>query len=488
MKKVFFFLLIPIFGLTQVQIGKDIDGEASLDFFGFSTSISSDGKIVAIGAPFNDGNGNDAGHVRIFEDKGQMWVQIGEDLDGEAEGDNMGRSVSMSGNGNIVAIGGERNDENGLRTGHVRVLENQNGTWVQIGEDIDGETIGDLSGTSVSLSDDGNIVAIGAPGNDGGHVRVFRNEGGSWIKIGENIEGESRFDLFGGSISISADGNVIAIGAEFNSGNGSQAGHVRIYENQNDEWVQVGEDLEGILASDFFGKALSLSADGQIVAIRSGGSTSSITDAGYVQVYENQGGNWLQIGENIEGEAPGDIFLSSPSDNIALSGDGRILAIGARHNDGNGESSGHVRVFVNKENSWVQIGEDIDGQAAGDLSGHSVSISDDGYIVAIGARDNGGTGSSAGHVRVFDMSDLISSTINPKRFGFSIYPNPSTTEITITLDQENIFEQVSIYNSLGQKMLASKNKTILTSYLPKGIYVVEVGTSKGRATQKLIIH
>ena len=50
---------------SWVQLGQDIDGEAAGDMLGISVSLSSDGKTIAIGAPFNDGNGEEAGHVRV---------------------------------------------------------------------------------------------------------------------------------------------------------------------------------------------------------------------------------------------------------------------------------------------------------------------------------------------------------------------------------------------------------------------------------------
>jgi hypothetical protein len=46
------FLFIPCFGFTQVQIGSDIDGEAANDYSGRSVSLSSDGRILAIGARY----------------------------------------------------------------------------------------------------------------------------------------------------------------------------------------------------------------------------------------------------------------------------------------------------------------------------------------------------------------------------------------------------------------------------------------------------
>ena len=79
-----------------------------------------------------------------------------------------GRGVALSGNGNTVAIGAPYNDDNGLNSGHVRVFEWSGGSWSQLGSDIDGEAANDLSGTSVSLDSDGDRVAIGARNNDGG--------------------------------------------------------------------------------------------------------------------------------------------------------------------------------------------------------------------------------------------------------------------------------------------------------------------------------
>jgi hypothetical protein len=71
-------------GSQWVQIGQDIDGEAYGDQSGYSVSLNSDGTIVAIGAAFNDGNGGDSGHVRVYQYNGSQWVQIGLDIDGEA--------------------------------------------------------------------------------------------------------------------------------------------------------------------------------------------------------------------------------------------------------------------------------------------------------------------------------------------------------------------------------------------------------------------
>ena len=211
-------IIIPInYDADWTQIGSDIDGEAASDYSGQSVSLSADGSIVAIGAWGNDGNGFYSGHVRIYQNNNEFdsdW----NDIDGEAEYDYSSRSVSLSVDGSVVAIGAHGNDGNGDMSGHVRIYQNDNGTWTQIGNDIDGEVAYDRSGGYISLSDDGSVVAIGATGNDGngnwsGHVRIYQNDNGTWTQIGSDIDGEANSDYSGQSVSLSDDGSVVAIGA-----------------------------------------------------------------------------------------------------------------------------------------------------------------------------------------------------------------------------------------------------------------------------------
>jgi hypothetical protein len=62
--------------------------------------------------------------------------------------------------------------------------------------------------------------------------------------------------------------------------------------------------------------------------------------------------------------------------------------------------------------AWTQLGADINGEAADDYSG-SVSLSSDGNRLAIGAGWNDGNGDNSGHVRVFDLSMFNVFKINP---------------------------------------------------------------------------
>lgn len=63
-----------------------------------------------------------------------------------------------------------------------------------------------------------------------GHVRVYQYADSSWNQVGSDIDGEAYYDYSGYSVSLSKDGNIVAIGADYNDGNGNLSGHVRVYD------------------------------------------------------------------------------------------------------------------------------------------------------------------------------------------------------------------------------------------------------------------
>ena len=337
--------VFDLVGGAWTQVGGDIDGEAAGDLFGSSVALSSDGTRLAVGAYGNDGTGTSAGHVRVFDLVGGAWTQVGGDIDGEAAGDRSGSRVALSSDGTRLAAGAYLNDGTGTSAGHVRVFEYHQGSssWIQLGADIDGEAAGDNSGRSVALSSDGTRLAVGAQLNDGtgtdaGHVRVFDWSGSTWTQVGADIDGEAAGDQFGyTAVALSSDGTRLAVGAHLNDGTGTDAGHVRVFDWSGSTWTQVGGGIDGEAAGDGFGISVALSSDGSRLAV------GASTDSGQVRVFDLVGGAWTQVGGDLDGDgtAAGDSFGRS----VALSSDGTRLAAGAYQNDGAGTDSGQVRVF-----------------------------------------------------------------------------------------------------------------------------------------------
>ena len=201
------------------------------------------------------------------------------------------------------------------------------------GQVIYGENAFDLSGWSTDISEDGLTLAVGSILNDGvggantGSVRVYSrsNVDDPWIQKGIEIDGEAAQDYSGWSVSLSADGDRVVIGAVFNDdGVNENTGHVRVYDWNSTlsppQWAQVGVDIEGGAAGDFFGYSVSLSKNKNFLAIGApyGGNT-----VGYVRVYQDNNGTWDQINVDQTGSEKGDLF----GKHVALSDDGSRLVV-----------------------------------------------------------------------------------------------------------------------------------------------------------------
>lgn len=485
------YILICCLSITshsQIQLGEALYGENAEDEFGLSISLSDNGTIMAVSAIYHDGNGTDSGQVRIFQNTGGSWNQIGQDINGEHAGDASGMSVSLNGDGSIVAIGARWNDGNGNDSGHVRVYQNNNNTWTQIGQDIDGESPGDQSGMSISLSADGSIVAIGAWLNGGngphsGHVRVFGNNAGIWTQIGGDIDGQNSRDSCGRTVVLNATGNIVAVGSTGNTANTDGNGEVRVFQNIGGSWTQIGQKIVGDASNDDFGYAIKLSSDGNIIAIGAQANDSNGTASGQVKIFRNSSGTWTQIGQDIFGEAPGDRAGFA----VGFSGDGSILAVGAPFNNNNGQYAGHVKLYANNNDTWEQIGEDIEGEASDDHSGLGLSINGEGATVALGSTYNNGNGYKSGQVRVFDISGLL-HTPSKIPFQYAIYPNPASTHCIVQLAPTNTLHDIRIFNTNGQLVKTAKPPNINIADLPSGTYFMHLRSAAGEAIQELIVN
>ena len=203
------------------------------------------------------------------------------------------------------------------------------------GQVIYGENSFDLSGWSTDISEDGLTLAIGSILNDGannentGSVRVYTRENfdDAWVQKGVDIDGEAAQDYSGWSIALSDDGDRLVIGAVFNDdGVNENTGHVRVYDwnSTTSQWDQVGVDIEGGAAGDFFGYSVSLSKNKNFIAI---GAPYGLNTRGYVGVYHYNAGSWNRIAYNLEGGNNGGLF----GKRLSLSEDGSRLVVSAPH-------------------------------------------------------------------------------------------------------------------------------------------------------------
>ena len=259
-------------GVDWAQKGSTLSGENSDDFFGLGVDINADGTVIVVGAPLNDTNEFNAGFVGVYEWNGSDWSQRGANLEGVEEYEEFGQTVAMSADGNSIVIGSPFSFSV-YRPGITRIYEWSGSTWIQKGVDIIGEGNTDHSGTSIDMTGSGETIAIGSSNNshsttfNAGHVRVFDWSGSAWTQRGDDIDGDASYDNSSDGLSMSDDGNTIASGAPSNDGNGDKSGQVKIYKWDGSGWTQSGADIYGTASGNELGSAVALNGDGTMMCV-----------------------------------------------------------------------------------------------------------------------------------------------------------------------------------------------------------------------------
>ena len=310
-------------GTTWTKRGSDFLGEGN-SRHGTSVSIKNNGNTIAIGAPI--ANVNDRGQAEVYEYNGTTWSQKGTDINGTLSNRYTGNSVSLSADGNTVAIGSPGTSL--FHNGFTGIYDYDGTNWTQRGGDIDGGFLVSKSGFSVSMSGNGNLVAIGAPRDEpelfapygaepAGSVHIYEWNGASWALKGSSIDGLAANDRTGESVEMTNDGSVIIIGS-----NGSSYGHTRVYFWNGNDWAQKGMDITGEQIGDLSGSGVSISDDGNIIAIGDPGNDGNGYESGQTRVFSWDGTNWIQTGSDIFGDPNG-----MNGESVSLSSNGKIVAI-----------------------------------------------------------------------------------------------------------------------------------------------------------------
>lgn len=400
------------------------------------------------------------------------------------DNDNFGAALAFNDDGSGLAVGAPLDDgdsNSASASGAVYLLrfsDTDFGTMTQAGTiGLGYKSSGDLSisdlqandqfGAAVAL-DDGNRLVVGAPDGDGenndltdsGMVKLitFTNDSFSGAALSSTII-DSAFvnnlpnnnlasadELFGTAVALNGSGNRLAVGAIYDTGqpsSSSKYGAVHLYSFTDNNYS--GAVLEGTIgkgytggknvnfnatSGDLFTHGISLNSAGDRLAI---GETGYNSNRGAVYLYSFTDTSFTG-GSLTATIAPGatnanDINMTLDTADyfgasVALSGDGRNLAVGAIYADGAGNShsaTGEVHLFRFNDANFtggqlmatigdgLTSGQDIDiDLASNDKFGRAVSLDYDGNRLAVGASEDVGpdTKSDAGAVYLFSFDDL----------------------------------------------------------------------------------
>jgi FG-GAP repeat len=357
---------------------------------GFSLSISDDGHIMAVGMRkekcFEYPN---CGKVHVYEmesvNETSQWT-LQYTLNGVNKGNQFGFSVSMAGNGKRLAVSSLGDDGNGENSGMVQVFEKRQSVW-DIIEEFRGSHAGEYFGVSISISKDGQMLAVGAPFSNANNLeksgrvyffdKIGLNQTSERNQFTSMISGSSAGDYFGWSVSLSADGSRAIIGAPLDPNRGV-GGYTKVFDflRYDNIWVQIGSDLrERLLRSNRFGYSVSMSYTGSRIVIGSHESFIEDIPTGKVFTYQLTNDTWRSLGKPLIADESGDFFGYS----VALSPDGDYLVVGAPYHS----TGGIARVFKHYEKEgWISSNNIVEQNVS--TLGFSVDISYSGRYVAVG--------------------------------------------------------------------------------------------------------
>lgn len=478
------FLLILLFTplLINAQswdlLGIDTTSNNVNEQFGSSVDFNDLGDRMVVGSPVDDEGGDNAGMVKVFELIDGFWEQLGGDIEAESSLDFFGTSVAMNASGDRIIVGAFGNEGGGTQSGHARIFEWNGFSWIQLGSDIDGENRLDHSGNSVAINGLGNRIAIGAnqndnAGNNAGQVRIYEYEDNDWEQIGGDIYGEAVNDGFGRTLDMNDIGDIIISGAIGNDANGNSSGHARVFKLNNENWEQIGTDFDGDFEGDFLGISVSINKLGNIISVGASNNDANGDGSGQVKVFEWNGTTWGQLGQDILGATEGENLGRS----VSLNANGNILIAGAPKYNNN---RGIARVFRYTDEVWEELGGELKlfFGVSDDEFGTAVTINSLGDIVGIGGPFGSGEFGfqKTGFVRAYELDDptldvytLIESE-NTDLVFFNYFSNK------LKIESKNI-SNIFIYNLEGKSILSKKlneDKEIDLSNFKSGIYVLKV--------------
>ncbi len=260
------------------------------DHFGESVSIHGDYSVIGI--PYDDNNGIDSGSACVYRRNGDTWSLLAElSAEDGSPGDLFGKNVFIY--GKVLIIGAPADDDNGESSGSAYLYEETKGRWSRIAKftATDGSA-GDLFGSAVSCNENRVIIgafASDAMGVDSGSAYIYERDHGDWVCTAKLTPNDgAAHDNFGQSVSLYGD--YIFIGADGDDDKGESSGSVYIYKQIAETWIQI-EKLTAIDAGMGAAFGSSVSVDGDFAIISAPGAGQS----GQAYIYQLIDGTWMLI-------------------------------------------------------------------------------------------------------------------------------------------------------------------------------------------------
>lgn len=426
------------------------------DYFGHSVAISGDGSTMVVGAHGDDSGGrsnNGAIYVYTKDDNGEwQYIQQHHVNHNDAQ---LGVHVDINHDGSVIVAGAFAYDYGTTNSGAVFVyVKNQNGTWTeqQRLNASDYERYA-YFGRIVKISADGETIVVSAYADDVSYTdsgaayiytRTGTNTWGNQQKIYASRRGNYYKFSFG--LAISGDGQTIAVGAHGQDYNHDHNGAVFMYtKNSNGTWGETQFILNNSRnTSDYFGHAVELSYDGDIMVVGCHGDDNRGTDSGAAYMYARTSSNsatWNYVQELVpQGNNGYDNFGVW----VDMTGDANTIIVGAHVEDTTADNSGAVYLFRRNglSNIWA-FDQKLKSPViqSNNYYGYGISVDNSGNNFVVGQY---GYSSSKGIAFVYNLNniDYVLDSNTPLALYNGAILSLDTSDIT---DNDTIVEESAKY-------------------------------------------
>ena len=376
-------------------------------YFGGSVALSDDGTRAIVGANLEDEGTTNGGACYVYKASGGTWT-LEQQLWPSPVSNNFGTSVSMDSDGTRVAIGAMHDTTGGGSAGAVFIYKRDGTVWSLeqklIAADPEaGAYLGGGGGASVSISDDGAYVVVGAyaddapGGTDSGAAYVFARTGTTWAQQQKLLPSDSEANAqFGWSCSLSGDGTRAIVGAYADDATGGvNSGTAYVYSRSGTSWAQesklVPSDSE---SSALFGFSCSLSYEGTRAIIGAYYDDAGATDDGSAYIFTRSGTSWAQEAKLVAAASQSNDWAGH---SVAIDRDGTRVVVGARNRTVSSlVGAGEAFVWKRTGSIWTQEANLATYSETNGAFGYSCSISGDGTRALVGAMYENAGATDAG--------------------------------------------------------------------------------------------
>lgn len=374
--------------LQGSKITPDLSGQ-----FGWSLDTDRLGRYAVVGAPTYNSM---TGYSSIYKIQNNIATSIYTTNQLQFAGNMIGFSVSMSGNGNIIAVSAPGNDGT---LGGVLIYININGTITYSTLISPPGVVGDYLGQYIKLNNDGTILTIGAPlsGSNSGKVLIYKNTG-SWNLV-QTITNPVGTSYFGDDIDMLGDASKIFITSRISSVGGiSCRTYIYNYSSLSGQW-SVDITYPYIITTITTGLSIS-NVDFNIKCSQEGSfqylvvsSPNQNNTQGIVNIYTLGTQNQLLYTTNLTPDTGETGFGYK----ISTSGDCKTIYVSSATDDSN---EGQIWIYRQSEQfptTWIRVLEPFRG--SNDIGfpqqGFSIACNYNGSALVVGGPfDNNNKGAS----------------------------------------------------------------------------------------------